>query len=192
MRRFILISSIFIIAGLSLAGLLLINKVDAQQKTPVPVPSSKTTVSTNTTAIDVTTVSLDNWSLSCRAIAGESDKKQCSAVNRITDQKTGQVLFVWLIGHNTERKLVSAFQTPTGVMIAPGIHLELSNGQKQKIDFLACDNRRCDASLVMDQAFVDDLKVTKEATAAITSVTGHNILFKINTTGIDKVLSAFD
>lgn len=192
MRRFTLISFIFIIAGLSLAGFLFINKVDAQQKMTIPVHVTKTAAQTNTTAVDVTTVSLDNWSLSCRAITGESDKKQCSAVNRIADQKTGQVLFVWLIGHNAEGKLVSAFQTPTGAMIAPGIHLELSNGQKQKIDFLACDNRRCDASLVMDQAFVDELKVTKEATAAITSVTGHTILFKINTTGTDKLFSALD
>lgn len=195
MRRLAIVSSILIVAGLSVAGLLFINKVDAQQGAALPVPESKSTmlntVSTdNASATPVNTVVIDNWSLSCRDIAGEVDKKQCSAVNRIADKKTEQVLFVWLVGKNTEQKLVSSFQTPTGVLIAPGVDLELNDQRVRKINFVACDDRRCDANILMDEKFIDDVKITKQASAKIVSVTGHNILFKINTKGIQEVITA--
>ncbi len=195
MRGVALFSFILIVAGLSVGGLLFINKVDAQQGAMVPATATKTAAANsapenNAATTSVNTVVIDNWSLSCRDIADETNRKQCSAVNRIVDQKTGQTLFVWLIGINAEQKLVSSFQTPTGVLIAPGVDLELSNQKTRKISFEACDNRRCDASSLMDETFIDDLKMTSEASAKIISVTGHHIVFKINMAGVQQVLTA--
>lgn len=195
MRRLAIVSSIFVVAVLCVAAVLLINKVDAQQDrvTPVPVAKSIMTPSASlekASAVAVDTVVIENWALSCRENSPEAGKKQCSAINRITDQKTGQVLFVWLVGKNKEQQLVSSFQTPTGVLIAPGLDLILNDQRARKISFVACDERRCDASLLMDQKFTDELKLAQEASAQIVSVTGHNILFKINPKGIQDIVAA--
>lgn len=194
MRRFIVITVIFMSIGLLGAGLFFINKVDAQQEATVPVPASKTDnvplVETEASKPDaVTSIDVESWILSCRDIVGESDKKQCSASNRIVNQESGQVLFVWLVGKNTEEKLVSTFQTPTGIFIAPGLELQLNGPDVHKVDYTACDAQRCVANILMNDKFVAELKNTKELSAKIISVTGHNILFKIDTAGIEEVLA---
>lgn len=135
---------------------------------------------------DIETTNFGHWTLSCRKDAANG--KECSAVNRVVEQKSGQVIFIWMLGKDREQNVVSYFQTPTGVIVSEGIRLVFGEGDAQKVDFRACDNRRCDGSVRMDDALIKKVLASKELPVQIVSSAGHNLLFKLDNSGIERIL----
>lgn len=135
---------------------------------------------------DIETTTFGHWTLSCRKDAANG--KECSAVNRVVEQKSGQVIFIWMLGKDREQNVVSYFQTPTGVIVSEGIRLVFGEGDAQKVDFRACDNRRCDGSIRMDDILIKKVLASKELPIQIVSSAGHNLLFKLDNSGIEKII----
>jgi invasion protein IalB len=89
---------------------------------------------------------------------------------------------------------VPMFQTqnsPAGLSLGKGLELKLGTGAVRRLNYVACDPQRCEASIAMDDALV------KEATAApsatITIYSRNETALTINVAslkGIDKALGA--
>src|SRR5580704_9564011 len=137
----------------------------------------------------VETVVYDSWTVSCRDTVGGTAKKTCSMSMQVIDQNRGQVLLVWTIGRNNEGNMLTAIQTPSGVLIKKGVELKLGNTAAHKLDYTACEQARCEASGPVDAAMTKDLTAAANATVTIYAVDGRGINFNMPTTGVDKAFA---
>ncbi|MGV6875132.1 invasion associated locus B family protein [Pseudochelatococcus sp. B33] len=123
----------------------------------------------------------DSWTVTCR---DQADKKTaCTAVLRVADNQSGNVVLIWAFGKDQSDKLTAVIQTPTGVQIEPGVALKIGNGTARKLAYATCSPRQCDATLPADAAFLKEVSVGAEATATITLVDGRTAEFKFPLNG---------
>lgn len=134
-------------------------------------------------------VTQDNWTVTCREFAGSPPRRVCSATLQVVQTGSNQVLFAWTIGSNEDNKLVSVLEMPPGVLIAPGVELKLARGNVRKAPFLSCEATQCDASIVMDDAFIRDAAATETAEATVYGTDGQGLQFNIPLKGFDKALA---
>ena len=132
----------------------------------------------------------DNWTVTCSEFAENRQPRSCSAVLQVVQANSKQILFSWIISPGDGRKTMASFQTPTGIMVAPGIELKLGDGAARKIPFVSCEQGRCTASTVMDDGFLRDASAAETAQATIYGLNGQGVQFGIPLKGIDKAVAA--
>jgi invasion protein IalB len=131
-------------------------------------------------------LNFDNWVVTCNEFAEGPRTRVCSALLRIIQEKTAQIVFSWTVAVDTNKQMVTVMQTPTGVAIAPGVELRIGKAAPRKIPFTSCETGRCVASVVMDAALLRDLTTTPTAEAVIQGSQGNNVQFNIQMKGFDK------
>jgi invasion protein IalB len=136
------------------------------------------------------TVTYDSWSVTCRDTLDTKSKKVCSATLQVADEKSGQTLLVWIIGHNSEGALLTLMRTPTGVLIQKGVELKLGSGPTRKLGYLSCDARQCEATAPIDDAIAREAAGAKEATITVYATDGRGINFNVPVKGTDKAIAA--
>jgi invasion protein IalB len=127
----------------------------------------------------------DGWIVTCNEFEGPK-RRACSALLQIMQEKTNQTVFSWTVGLNNNKQVVSVFQTPTGVVIAPGLELRIGNSPARKIPFATCDNGRCVATTTVDANMLREMTTSPTAQAVIQSEQGKTIEFNIQMNGFDK------
>lgn len=123
----------------------------------------------------------DSWTVTCRDVADK--KNACTAVLRVADNQSGNVVLIWAVGKDQSDKLTSVIQTPTGIQIEPGVGLKVGNGNSRKLAYASCSPRQCDATLPADAAFLKEVTAGTEATATITLLDGRTAEFKFPLSG---------
>jgi invasion protein IalB len=136
------------------------------------------------------TVTYDSWTVTCRDTVDAKTKKVCSGMLQIADQKSGQVLLVWIIGRNTEGALLSVLRSPTGVLVQNGVELKIGGGAVRKLSYTSCDARQCEASVPMDEALSRDASAAQEAVITIYVSDGRGVSFNVPLKGADKAIAA--
>lgn len=128
----------------------------------------------------------DGWIVTCNEFSGGPKIRECESLLRITQQKTNQVVFSWTVGLNGNSKVVATFQTPTGVLIAPGIELQIGNAAARKIPFTSCEAGRCVSTTMVDAAMLREMTTASTAKAVIQGAQGSTVDFNIEMKGFDK------
>lgn len=130
----------------------------------------------------------DNWTLTCQDFAEGPNRRVCTATLRVQNQ-SNQVLFAWTVGLNAEKKLVSVFQVPSGVLLEPGIQLKLAGGAQRKIPFVACEPGRCEATTAMDERLIREVSASETVEATVQGTTGQGVQFKFPVKGFDRAIA---
>jgi invasion protein IalB len=151
------------------------------QTQPAPPASTRTEILT-----------FENWTVTCRDGRDPKDKRVCVGELQIsqTSNNVRNVIFAWSMGLNPAGAPVAILRVPPGVLIAPGIDLKLAAGQPRKIPFTLCEPNRCEAALVMDEAFVRDAESGVAAEATIYASDGRGLKFSIVNKGFKQALAA--
>lgn len=131
-------------------------------------------------------LNFDNWIVTCNEFAEGPRTRVCSALLRILQDNTAQVVFSWTIAVDDKKQLVTILQTPTGVAIPPGVELRVGNAAPRKIPFASCETGRCVAALTMDAALLRELAAAPAAEAVIEGSRGNSVRFTIQMKGFDK------
>jgi invasion protein IalB len=134
-------------------------------------------------------LNFDNWSVTCREFAEGKRKRICVAALQIVQQNTNQVVFTWTIVYDDDNRPVTTFQTPSGVMIAPGLELKTAKATRS-VPFVSCEPGRCTASVVMDVALARELAGSPDVEASIHASGGNTVRFDIPMKGYDKAFAA--
>jgi invasion protein IalB len=134
-------------------------------------------------------LAFDSWIVTCREFH-EPKKRICAAVLTLTQSKTHQAVLSWTIGTDETNKPIILLQTPTGVILGPGVELRLGKAAARKIPYRTCDNGRCTATLPVDGALVRDMMGTANAEIAIEAINGQKLQFTIPMKGFDKAYAA--
>jgi invasion protein IalB len=128
----------------------------------------------------------EGWTVTCNEFADGPRTRQCSAVLQIVQQGTNQPVFSWMVAVDDHKQLVSVMQTPTGVVIAPGVELRVGKLPPQKIPFASCDTGRCVATMSIDANLVREITTSPMAEAIIQSTQGNTVQFNIQSKGFDR------
>jgi invasion protein IalB len=149
----------------------------ADQPAPAPIPW-RTEI-----------LAFDNWTVTCREFSPDvASRKICSATLQIVQSGTNQAFFNWTLRAD-EGRLVNVFQTPTGVLIAPGLELRFG-ASSRRIPFVSCDSGHCLASAPMDDGFLGDTSSAETVEAVIAGSGGKGVQFRFPVKGFDKALAA--
>lgn len=162
------------VAGLVSAS----SQAPAQQ--PDPAANSKVEIST-----------FEGWTVTCRIPEKAGTPRACSAVLRIfqTDPSSQQsrAIFGWVIGMR-DKKPVGVFQLPTGVLIQPGVSVQIGKDTKT-MPYSQCAPMGCEAVVAMDDGFNKAVSAAQSIDATIVSTDGKALKFTINTKGFARALS---
>ena len=133
------------------------------------------------------TTKSDNWLLTCVEFASGSRKRACTARLQINQKDSTNTVFIWEIGSTAERKVLSVMQFPSGVLIEPGLELQVGKSPARKFGYTSCEPSRCVVSFAVDERLMKDIAATPKVDAVVKAVNGSTITFQIETAGLDKV-----
>jgi invasion protein IalB len=128
----------------------------------------------------------ENWIVTCNEFAEGPRVRVCSALLQVVQQESNQRVFAWSVTVDNNKQLVTEFQTPTGVAIAPGVELRIGKSAARKVPFTACDTGGCLASVPMDAALVREMTASPTAEAVIQGRQGNTVQFNMQMKGFDK------
>jgi invasion protein IalB len=131
-------------------------------------------------------LNFENWAVTCNEFADAPRAKRCSALLQILQQNTNQIVFTWTVAMDEHKQLVAVLQTPTGVVIPPGVELRVGKLPPQKIPFASCDSGRCIATATVDANLVREMATSPTAEAIVQGSQGNTVQFNIQMKGFDR------
>jgi invasion protein IalB len=131
-------------------------------------------------------LNFENWAVTCNEFAESPKAKRCSALLQILQQNTNQIVFTWTVAMDDRKQLVAVMQTPTGVVIPPGVELRVGKLPSQKIPFASCDPGRCIATTTVDANLLREMTTSPTAEAIIQGSQGNTVQFNIQLKGFDR------
>ncbi len=134
-------------------------------------------------------LNFDNWAVTCNEFADGPRSKRCSALLQIMQQNTNQTVFTWTVGLDERKQLMAVMQTPTGVVIAPGVEFKIGK-LTQKIAFTSCEPGRCIATMTIDANLLREMTTSQTAEAIIQGSQGNSVQFNIQMKGFDRAYAA--
>jgi invasion protein IalB len=134
-------------------------------------------------------VRFDGWSVTCNEFAEANRKRHCVAQLQVQPNNANQVVMTWSIAINDSKQFVMAIQTPTGVMIAPGVKLKLEKAADRTIAYESCDNGQCIATQVIDNNLLRDLGAAATAQVTMQANNGNQVNLNFSIKGTDKAVA---
>jgi invasion protein IalB len=134
-------------------------------------------------------VRFDGWSVTCNEFAEANRKRHCVAQMQVQPNNANQVVMTWSIAINDNKQFVMAIQTPTGVMIAPGVKLKLEKAAERAIAYESCDTGQCIATQVIDNNLLRDLSAATTAQVTMQANNGNQVNLNFSIKGADKALA---
>jgi invasion protein IalB len=135
-------------------------------------------------------LNFENWAVTCNEFADGPKSKRCSALLQIMQQNTNQTVFTWTVGLDDRKQLMAVVQTPTGVVIAPGIEFKIGKLAPLKIPFTSCEPGRCVATMTIDANLLREMATSQTAEATIQGSQGNSVQFNIQMKGFDRAYAA--
>lgn len=139
---------------------------------------------------------VDAWQVNCN-FGKNNQKLGCSAILKITqkiaaktdkDKPQDSVVMLWQIGKGSDGRYVSSIQTPTGVLIKPGVQLKLASVHGVTLTYVACDSSACTAGAVLDDNLLQQAKKAQTAEIVLQSIDGKAYTYSFSPKGIDKAI----
>jgi len=139
---------------------------------------------------------VDAWQVNCN-FGKNNQKLGCSAILKITqkiaaktdkDKPQDSLVMLWQISKGRDGSYVSSIQTPTGVLIKPGVQLKLASVHGVTLTYVACDSTACTAGAVMDDHLLQQAKKAQTAEIILQSIDGKAYTYSFSPKGIDKAI----
>ncbi len=165
------------------------NAQPQNKSAPQPAPAAQTPQPAPPQPTRTEILNFDNWNVTCRDFAEGKRKHVCFAQLQIVQQSNNQVVFAWTIGFDDENHQLMTLQTPTGVLITPGVDLKLTKGSRA-VPYTACETGHCLATLPLDAALVRELTATTDVKATIHASDGRDVEVNVPLKGFDKAYAA--
>ena len=83
------------------------------------------------------------------------------------------------------------FDTPTGIMITPGVALKVDDKDAGTATIRACGPRACEAAAVIDQNLINSLAAGKVLSISVQSVRGKDLSLQFQLDGFTKAYGSF-
>lgn len=135
-----------------------------------------------------TTETIGTWTVICSEAA---EKSRCVAQQQLANTKNKQVVAAALVRLSKEGGAELVLQTPSGVILAPGVTLTVDGEEAGKAPFEICAPRGCEASLLINQDLINKLAKGKSFTVTVQSMRGKSVALEFQLDGFTKAYAAF-
>ncbi len=149
-------------------------------------PPEKAALSTNVKRI---TQQIGDWTLDCTERPG--DRKRCKMLQKVGTAKSKQVILTWLIGRDNEGREVMSFQTPTGMLLKPGVRLDVDDANLLQVEYRTCTPKFCEAVAELTGETVDALKAGKKATLTLTPLNAKAAALAVSLKGFTAAYTGY-
>jgi invasion protein IalB len=148
------------------------------QPAPPPSPPIRTEI-----------LRFENWSVTCNEFAEANRKRSCVAQLQVQSSNANQIVMTWAIAINDNKQFVMAMQTPTGVVLAPGVKLKLEKGPDRSVAYESCDTNQCIAKQVVDNNLLADINSSSTAQVTLQAINGNQVNLSFSVKGAEKALA---
>jgi invasion protein IalB len=160
-----------------------------QQPQPQAQPQPQQPPAAASPPVRTEIVRFEGWSVTCNEYAEANRKRHCVAQMQVQPNNANQVVMTWSIAINDNKQFVMAIQTPTGVMIAPGVKLKLEKAAERAVAYESCDTGQCIATQVIDNNLLRDLSAATTAQVTMQANNGSQVNLNFSIKGADKALA---
>jgi len=166
----------------------------------VPANVDKTNQGTPAPSQQIESKAVGAWQLSC-STEKTSKKNDCIGILRITQQiaeptekepqKTvAKVALAWIISKAPNGKLMTSIETPSGVLIKPGVEMIFDKSPAKTIPYATCSPQSCIATSEMNDAFLKQAKAATKVEVKIQSPIGKAFAYTFEPIGITDVIKS--
>lgn len=125
------------------------------------------------------------WLKICQTDA--NTKKELCVVTQEVRAETGQFIASATLRKVTDEDRISLVTSvPPGMLIEPGMRVQVDNGKESTVKFGVCFPNVCVGELVVDKAFVDSMKKGSVMTLAAANAQGQVIRVPMRLTGFTR------
>lgn len=104
-----------------------------------------------------------DWRVQCQQ-AAEGQRERCYMFQNLVYRESGQTVLSLQIGRTSAGgEPVAVFILPLGVILPPGLRMEIDDGAPTELDYQQCNQQGCIARLPLAEPMVDALKQGLEA-----------------------------
>ncbi len=148
-------------------------------QTPAPAPGPPPVKIKRTEILAV-----DNWTVTCSETDETPSKRRCTADLKIYQTENGadRLVFTWIMALQ-DGKPISILTMPSGVQIPPGAQLKAGDKDPRKAAFSICQPDHCEATLLMDEMLIKDLKAAATTEVSVVAANGNAVRFTVNMKG---------
>lgn len=130
------------------------------------------------------------WQSRCTTLQQESGGQieKCEVFQRLTMQETGQRLIEFAIGSSDQQAGLyrGVFLMPLGILIQPGVLMQIDENPPYKFDIHHCADTGCVAFVDLNAQIVDKLRKGEKAKVIMKAVDGKNIQITMSLSGFTK------
>lgn len=135
-----------------------------------------------------TTETIGTWTLTC---ATQDEKTRCGLQQQLANKKNKQVVASAIIRIAKDGGAELVLETPTGILLAPGVTIAVDGQEAGKAPFTACAPRGCEASITIDQNLINALAKGKAFSVTVKSIRGKDLSLQFQLDGFTKAYAAF-
>lgn len=132
---------------------------------------------------------IGDWLFSC-GTNPQTSRKQCTIAQQLTDKRSQDVVFAWLIGDDGDGNLFAVWRTPTGILVNRGLVVDLGTEHMIAVPFTSCIMGQCEAVANLAPDFVDTLASATKASATVFTVAGEGLTFSVSVDGLAEAIDA--
>jgi invasion protein IalB len=148
----------------------------AQKKPAKPAKGVKGTVQT-----------IGSWTVTCGPNKGKTGN--CSAQLQLIEAKKKLPLLTWAVGFGERGTPLMEVITPTGVLISPGVKMEIGKAKSQS-PYVSCVPLGCSSRFIADKAVVTAMRSAKEAKFVIVTIGKQIANVTVKPVGTAEMLDA--
>lgn len=137
-----------------------------------------------------TTETIGDWVLNCSQ--GQDGKSRCNLSQRLGRASTKEVILAWLIGKDGDGNPAMSFQTPTGMLLQPGVSLQIDDRGTTAIPYRVCTQRFCEAVLPLNTDMVQAMKAGRKAVLTLMPLSGKATAINLSLKGFTAAYTAYE
>ena len=134
-----------------------------------------------------TVETFETWTVVCSS----AEKKRCVAQQQLSNPNNQQIIASATVRLTKDGFAELSVQTPSGVMLAPGVTLKVDDKETAQAPFVACAPRACEANFKIDQNLINSLAKGKTLSARVQSLRGKDVGIDFQLNGFVKAYAAF-
>jgi invasion protein IalB len=132
----------------------------------------------------------DNWVVACTYFDAPKSKN-CVARTQVVQSGTNQVVLILSVfSPKPGAPLRIGVQTPTNVLIGPGVDIAVANGGVRKAVYDSCEPTRCTAVAPEDAKFLSAVEAGADASVTFVAANGNSVKIDFALKGASKAIPA--
>ena len=134
-----------------------------------------------------------DWIKECETVKGPEDKEieLCQISQTLTNTEIDQPMMKVAVGYVPDKpEAVMVVTLPLGVILPPGIQLEVGDGKAARVPINTCLPSGCQAGVQLDKEFTERLKKGKTLEVSFAAPTGQAIKAPISLSGFTAGLES--